>query len=231
MAVRLVVERERAIEAFTPMRAGRSALALRPRSKLHTELAEKWESFRNTLDAKGKGPTLKRQNQWMNEAKAVRGELAELGGEKFRLGCTADEPKDLSEKIEAVVRACGFDSVDVTSEEDPEGKGPARFRRSVSGTLLPEARYRVRSIETRQSSSKPSAPFITSSLQIAASNQLGYSAQRTMRLAQDLYEGVNLSGEGQVALITYMRTDSTNISERRWARYGATSTKSLATAT
>src|SRR5690606_32709214 len=70
----------------------------------------------------------------------------------------------------------------------------------------------VRSIETKRSSTSPSPPFITSTLQMAAATQLGFSAQRTMRLAQDLYEGVELAGEGQVGLISYMRTDSTHLS-------------------
>src|SRR5262249_36949775 len=78
--------------------------------------------------------------------------------------------------------------------------------------LDPTARYAVAQIETRQSSTKPPPPFITSTLQMAAANQLGFATQRTMRLAQDLYEGVLLAGEGQVALITYMRTDSTHLS-------------------
>ncbi|MCX4242141.1 DNA topoisomerase [Paraliomyxa miuraensis] len=101
--------------------------------------------------------------------------------------------------------------VAVRSVEDPEGRGPARWRRTVSGRVDPKTRYEVTSIETRRTSTRPSAPFITSSLQIAAANRLGFSAQRTMRTAQSLYEGVDVPGEGQVGLITYMRTDSTNI--------------------
>ena len=84
--------------------------------------------------------------------------------------------------------------------------------RTLTGTVDPKVRYRVRNIETRRTSSKPPGPFITSSLQIAAANQLGFATQRTMRTAQSLYEGVNVPGEGQVGLITYMRTDSTNLS-------------------
>lgn len=59
----------------------------------------------------------------------------------------------------------------------------------------------------------PAPPFITSSLQQEAFRKLGYPVSRTMRLAQKLYEGIQLGSEGQVALITYMRTDSTRISE------------------
>lgn len=59
----------------------------------------------------------------------------------------------------------------------------------------------------------PSPPFITSTLQQEASKKLGFAAKRTMKAAQELYEGVELKGEGAVGLITYMRTDSLRISE------------------
>lgn len=59
---------------------------------------------------------------------------------------------------------------------------------------------------------QPYAPFTTSTLQQDASSRLGYSSGRTMRIAQQLYEGVTISGHGQTALVTYIRTDSTRIS-------------------
>jgi DNA topoisomerase-1 len=59
---------------------------------------------------------------------------------------------------------------------------------------------------------QPSAPFITSQLQQEASRRLGFNPRRTMSVAQSLYEGVPVAGEGQVALITYMRTDSPRVS-------------------
>ncbi|MGH1375352.1 MAG: type I DNA topoisomerase [Alphaproteobacteria bacterium] len=69
----------------------------------------------------------------------------------------------------------------------------------------------IQSIEKKQVKRSPYAPFITSSLQMEASRKLGMSASRTMRVAQNLYEGVNLGGE-TVGLITYMRTDGTTLS-------------------
>ena len=69
---------------------------------------------------------------------------------------------------------------------------------------------RVLSIDRKQRRRNPSPPFTTSTLQQEASRKLGYSAQRTMRLAQQLYEGVDF-GEGAVGLISYMRTDSVNL--------------------
>ena len=78
---------------------------------------------------------------------------------------------------------------------------------------LKKADYIVTSIEKKAQSNKASPPFITSSLQQAASTQLRYSAKNTMRIAQQLYEGIDLGPEGSVSLITYMRTDSFNISD------------------
>lgn len=73
--------------------------------------------------------------------------------------------------------------------------------------------YIVRSIKHGTRRRKPSAPFITSTLQQDASRKLGFTARKTMRIAQQLYEGMELDGQGTAGLITYMRTDSTNISE------------------
>ena len=80
--------------------------------------------------------------------------------------------------------------------------------------LAQEARglpYRVAQVETKERRKTPPPPFTTSTLQQAASGRLGYTASRTMRIAQRLYEGVDLP-EGTVGLITYMRTDSVRVS-------------------
>jgi DNA topoisomerase-1 len=80
-------------------------------------------------------------------------------------------------------------------------------------TALEGAAYVVAKVEQKDRPEKAPPPFTTSTLQQQANIRLGYSAKRTMRLAQDLYEGVELGSEGAVALITYMRTDSTRIAE------------------
>ncbi|MDZ7373080.1 MAG: type I DNA topoisomerase [candidate division KSB1 bacterium] len=71
----------------------------------------------------------------------------------------------------------------------------------------------VRRIEHKEVSRNPSPPFTTSTMQQEASKRLGFTAKRTMAVAQQLYEGVELGPEGSVGLITYMRTDSTRIAE------------------
>lgn len=78
---------------------------------------------------------------------------------------------------------------------------------------LENAQYTVREIRTGERTKKSPLPFTTSTLQQEASKQLNFSTQKTMRLAQQLYEGVDIEGEGSVGLITYLRTDSTRISE------------------
>src|SRR5437879_8101714 len=78
---------------------------------------------------------------------------------------------------------------------------------------LEGAQYRIASIERRQRSKSAPAPYITSTLQQDASSRLRFSPKKTMRLAQDLYEGIELGPEGSTGLITYMRTDSTRVSD------------------
>ena len=78
---------------------------------------------------------------------------------------------------------------------------------------MENAAYLISKIKRGERKRKPAAPFITSTLQQDASRRLGFTARRTMALAQQLYEGIDIENGGAVGLITYMRTDSTNISE------------------
>ncbi|MCQ2468954.1 MAG: type I DNA topoisomerase [Ruminococcus sp.] len=78
---------------------------------------------------------------------------------------------------------------------------------------LENAEYFVKSVKKRVTKKQPSPPFITSTLQQEASKKLSFAAKRTMKAAQELYEGVDVEGVGAVGLITYMRTDSLRISD------------------
>ncbi|HUQ82336.1 MAG TPA: type I DNA topoisomerase [Gemmatimonadaceae bacterium] len=73
--------------------------------------------------------------------------------------------------------------------------------------------FEVTEVKRRERRKNPSAPFTTSTLQQEAAKKLGFGSKRTMRLAQDLYEGIDIGPEGAVGLITYMRTDSTRVAE------------------
>jgi DNA topoisomerase-1 len=140
VALRLIVEREREIEAFTPVEYWSIVAEFQP------------EGLKETFIAK----------------------LARVNGE---------EPELVSEEVVKPIL---------------EG--------------MEKAAYAITRIKRGERRRKPSAPYTTSTLQQEASRRLGYTAKRTMALAQQLYEGIDL-GEGSVGLITYMRTDSTNVSE------------------
>ncbi len=112
-------------------------------------------------------------------------------------------PLDEEFPFEAELRQKGDQKIELKTEADAQA-----VLNDLDG-----ARYGVESVEKRRKKRNPPPPFITSTLQQEASRKLGFSARRTMQVAQQLYEGVELGAEGAVALITYMRTDSTRVSE------------------
>jgi len=139
VALRLICDREREIQAFVPVEYWTITATLTPRDENHP------------FDAR----------------------LAQIDGRKAEIGD--------AEQAQAIVRE------------------------------LDGADYRVARVETKERLRNAPAPFITSTLQQEAARKLGFTASRTMRVAQDLYEGVELPGEGSVGLITYLRTDSTRV--------------------
>lgn len=92
------------------------------------------------------------------------------------------------------------------NNEKQAKKVEAELIKLANGKLL------VTQVEKKQRRRNPAAPFITSTMQQEAARKLGFTASRTMRTAQQLYEGINI-GEGAVGLITYMRTDSVNLAQ------------------
>jgi DNA topoisomerase-1 len=98
-----------------------------------------------------------------------------------------------------------------------KGGKKAEIRSAAEATatraLLERAAYRVLDVKDRERRRAPPAPFVTSTLQQEAFRKLRFPVKKTMRLAQQLYEGVELGEEGPVGLITYMRTDSPRVAE------------------
>ncbi len=95
----------------------------------------------------------------------------------------------------------------------------------VAGELGEHTPWHVSSVEQKKTKQRPQPPFITSTLQQAASSLLGMSPARTMRVAQRLYEGVDLGGGDREGLITYMRTDSVVLSNKAMGEAGQVITK------
>ncbi len=96
-----------------------------------------------------------------------------------------------------------------------EQKVNLRSRADVDRVMgeLSGAQYAVSEVKRGERTKKPPMPFTTSTLQQEASKVLNFSTQKTMRLAQQLYEGIDIKGNGTVGVITYLRTDSTRVSE------------------
>ncbi|HOT91615.1 MAG TPA: type I DNA topoisomerase [Anaerolineae bacterium] len=146
VALRLIVEREREIEAFVPV--------------------EYW-----TLDAE----LASQASAGARKRPTFKARLARINGEEVSLHSEAE----VTPLLEALERAI----------------------------------YIVSKVKEGQRTRKPSAPYTTSTLQQEGSRKLGFTARRTMQIAQQLYEGIDVGGGELVGLITYMRTDSTNIAQ------------------
>ncbi len=235
VAVKLVVERELLIQAFIPEEYWKLTGIFTTDLVDATELASAWRSFlkgdaleigevvqddgTDSSEAivadTSEGPTVAEKSSFLAEHGAFRAELIEVGGQKF-------DPKD-GATARAAAEIVGLTNIQMETVANdgtngPRGipnKGPATQLTHITGvpdTARTGVNFSVRELNLKLSTSRPPGPFSTSTLQQAASNQLGFGAQRTMRVAQQLYEGVEIAGLGALGLITYMRTDSQNIS-------------------
>ncbi len=170
VAVRLVVEREREIQAFVPVEYWSIEAELAKRVGAGEQGRGGAGETRRHGDAETPASNLQSLT-----SKSFRAKLVKVGDKDFE--CHAG---DDALKLKAVLEQCAYVVLDVRKKEVQRN---------------------------------PAAPFITSTLQQEASRKLGYNARRTMQIAQSLYEGVAVGEEGSVGLITYMRTDSTNVAE------------------
>ncbi len=116
--------------------------------------------------------------------------------------------------IEAELRPEGVKQSFIARLAKVDEQDPELTNQSAVDALLGDmtkAVYEINKIKRSERRRKPSAPFITSTLQQEASRKLGFTARRTMSIAQQLYEGLDVGEGGTAGLITYMRTDSTNV--------------------
>ncbi len=133
-----------------------------------------------------------------SEDEGFRAEFVRLDGEKRKLLTASDT-------LEAMQRV------------DPAAAGPqGGMDEAGTAESLPDLAecgpFTITALNSQAKSDRAKPPFITSTLQQAASSWHGFAARRTMRIAQQLYEGMEIPGEGAAGLITYMRTDSFNLS-------------------
>ncbi|HEX6851722.1 MAG TPA: type I DNA topoisomerase, partial [Candidatus Polarisedimenticolaceae bacterium] len=165
VALRMIVEREREIQAFVP----------REYWSLGAQLAA-------------------------SEPPPFVAKLQAKNGKKLEV--------ESREAIEAVLGELGWKVREARSGE--EGGALVLDVEAASPNPVP---FKVAKVESKEKKKNPPPPFITSKLQQDAARALGFPVAKTMRVAQHLYEGVELGDRGTVGLITYMRTDSTRISE------------------
>lgn len=111
-------------------------------------------------------------------------------------------PKDKYHPFDAKLHLKDGEKLEIHSKEEAD---------SILNALQ-GAEYKIVSIKKSEKKRNPAAPFITSTLQQEASRKLNFTARRTMMIAQQLYEGIDI-GQGSVGLITYMRTDSTRVAK------------------
>ena len=126
-----------------------------------------------------------------------KAKLVRLEGEKIEQFSITDEAHAARARDRLIALSSSGAEVEIPADSQARPEGAA-------GTLC------VHSVEKKQRRRNPAAPFITSTLQQEAARKLGFTAIRTMRVAQQLYEGVD-TGDGAIGLITYMRTDSTTL--------------------
>jgi DNA topoisomerase-1 len=212
VATRIVVEREQEIRAFTPAESWEISGCLSFDVAAAAGLHDAWTSYMEERDERGRPPLVRDRMAWLAERKALSASLVEVGGKPVKIEAENTSAEDLAVSAAEAAAAAGLLEVRIDRETNPEGKGRGQNVVRVVGRPDPAARYTVDSIDVTRTKSRPYPPFITSTLQQAASNRLGMSTDRTMRIAQQLYEGIDLPAEGRVGLITYMRTDSTNLS-------------------
>jgi len=208
VAVRLIVEREREIDAFIPEEYWKLSGCFTTLIDEVDSLSEEWIKW---LDAppdredrnRTNGRTIQEKNEWLARHSSFSAELVEVDGHKFKAG-----------DIDKAMEVAGFAGFKVDEKIEKENPDPKAGRIIIlKGHVQSGPEWRVKSIQTKRTRTKSNPPFITSTLQQAAVNQLGFTAQTTMRTAQDLYEGVVVGDMGSVGLITYMRTDSTHLAQ------------------
>ena len=211
VAVRLLVEREREIEAFIPEEYWRITGYFTISVNDVDSLRGKWRKWLEDAPEKrnGKksnGRTNNEKNNWLTKHDSFFAELIEIDGKKLK--------SQNCDKALAVAELAGFYLDDQIEIANTKAKDPAQRVVHLNGHMSsvgPE--WYIKSIQTKRTKSRPYAPFITSTLQQAAANQLGFTTQNTMRTAQVLYEGIQIDNMGSVGLITYMRTDSTHVAQ------------------
>ncbi len=206
VAVRLIVEREWQIRDFVPTESWRITGSFTPGLGQAAALMREWQEYLAGGQDPDVGRTQKERMKWLREHDSFEAELVRLDGKTYQ-ATTQEDALGLARDLGFVVEEIEERPWDEYAEQG--------FKIvDVAGTTNPGAvAFTIAETQSRKTSVKPPGPFTTATLQQSASSQLRFSASRTMQIAQQLYEGIEIGAEGGVGLITYMRTDSTHLSK------------------
>jgi DNA topoisomerase-1 len=205
VAVRLIVDREREIEAFRSEEYWKLTALLTPQ-----ELAKQV----NFQPPAGGTKIYSKKKTEDDPEQEAREEQAEIESEKWAEEGLTPSEGDKAPDLTGVPKPPpgAFDAV-LWRWEGEEPKVTCEQEADNLAAQMKDLPWIVTKVEKKQRLDRPSPPYTTSTLQMDANRRLRFSTDRTMKTAQRLYEGVELGSEGSVALITYMRTDSTRVSE------------------
>ncbi|MCK6439135.1 MAG: type I DNA topoisomerase, partial [Planctomycetes bacterium] len=192
VAQKLICEREREIAAFKPEEYWSISAFLMKADVAKKLSAKEHEKLKATLRALhgGEGEA----KDWIDSEEEVDTE-------------SATEPQEKVKLPDYMFRA----DLKKWRGETPKLSSGEQVKEITQ--RLDNADFKVSGVETKERKDRPKPPFITSTLQQVASMRMGFTAKRTMRTAQQLYEGIELGSEGATGMITYMRTDSVHISD------------------
>ncbi|MFP6766567.1 MAG: DNA topoisomerase, partial [Planctomycetaceae bacterium] len=132
VTVMLVVEREQLIRAHVPNESWSIDVCLARDLAEAAGLVDSWAEFIAQRDEKGKPPTRKLRNTWLDQHRGLRTQLVEVAGAPFLLECSGEDPSDLTDEVRVAAEAAGLVDVAIVSVEDEDGKGPSRYRREVT---------------------------------------------------------------------------------------------------
>lgn len=221
VTVRLIVNREQEIKAFEPQEYWAIDGVFATDARNAASLGKDWQAFIRPTAKGSEPPTQKDRMAWLGERGCFGAELVEVSGSPFKAEGRLEGSKGKKSfasainEVRPIAEAMGFHVErvieDVWEQYTHLGLKQIEMLGEIRQASAPA--FSVKSIETKRTRTKPPAPYTTASLQQAAANQLHFATSRTMKVAQALYEGIDIkTGEGNVGLITYMRTDSTNLS-------------------
>ncbi len=205
VAVRLIVEREREIEAFRTEEYWKLTALLCP------------QELRSTVDYSPNPAGSKILARKKAEAEAdpeaeAKEERAEVESEKLAESDVPTEQEKAPDLTGIPKPPKGAFDAELVKWNGTEARIGSEQQADEYVAALNNATWVITKLEQKDRTDRPSPPFTTSTLQMDANRRLRFSADRTMKTAQRLYEGADMGSEGPVALITYMRTDSTRVS-------------------